>query len=517
MSKAKLKANAQPTHHTRPNTTYYDYATKTNAAAALALALAAAACTHVARQQAINLHASCERDDATKALVAWLRRRRARLSPAAEVHCEFLNGKQRGIRVRAGHTIAPGELVARLPFDAVLFPNDAELQPPQLRGRSTEVSNYDLLALILDHARSLPSHAYHAYAEAMPRELTTTLFWRAGELVELEGTDLFQYTQGRVIAIRHQHSRLSEDELSPPPLTEYKRALSQVWSRAHAVERAPGEGEVPALLPLIDLFNFGRPSNVLPLQKVTSSGGQTEALELRAGPKPIGEGDECTMTYSKAISNTKLMLDYGFCIEANEHDSVDVPLSNQYMHRGEEEGELTESARALVEQRIMCFRHLMRSATHAPLALSGARPPIEMLVFARVANLDAATLNRIFEQFNPRLADRQGHMISSLIGASPVDLGDDVVTGPGVVRVIERILVDRLAQHHSTLADDLMALEHSHWSNARHTCAMRLRVSEKRVLNHWLRWVHERKRGFGMSDEATPVGRAEKRWSVDMS
>ena len=84
-----------------------------------------------------------------------------------------------------------------------------------------------------------------------------------------------------------------------------------------------GASRQPSLLPCIDLCNHSFAPNCA----LESQGDNSVSLIAQ---EDIPADEPLTITYG-ALSNTTLLQDYGFIVQQNPHDSVDMQLSVDYI------------------------------------------------------------------------------------------------------------------------------------------------------------------------------------------
>ena len=98
-------------------------------------------------------------------------------------------------------------------------------------------------------------------------------------------------------------------------------ALSAVTSRAF---RPGGEGSSAAMLPLIDMANHNFDPNA-------GVGGSTSSTELTMKAlRDIVPGEDVSLSYGN-LPNDFLLLDYGFVVDNNPHDTVKLSFDPQFV------------------------------------------------------------------------------------------------------------------------------------------------------------------------------------------
>ena len=102
------------------------------------------------------------------------------------------------------------------------------------------------------------------------------------------------------------------------------------WGMAATLSRAfrlRGPDEPGSLLPLIDMCNHSFKPNCEVKPGLDGEGAVLRAL------KPIEMGDELLICYGPSLNNDDLFLDYGFIIDPNLNDGVELSFSKEVMER----------------------------------------------------------------------------------------------------------------------------------------------------------------------------------------
>lgn len=230
-----------------------------------------------------------------------------------------------GMTLRALGPIAKGALIVGLPGQLQLSQDPAsdpesltqliQLVPKELWGGKLA------LKLLYERYRGEDS-PFAPYIGSLPVGFPgIPIFWSKAELDALEYPPVSSQVVKRcrwlvefsgMEAVRrlggHVFGKEAASVLSPNTLGW---ALSAVTSRAF---RPGGEGGAAALLPLIDMCNHDQAPNA----RVSAS--DSRALNLQA-LRDIAPGEDVTLSYGE-LPNDFLLLDYGFVVEDNAHDSV---------------------------------------------------------------------------------------------------------------------------------------------------------------------------------------------------
>ena len=305
----------------------------------------------------IRVDASCAGDATLSRLASWLTKVGGYLSPKLSLFC----AAEAGRHVRTIQDMQAGEVAASVPLQ-FLMTQEAAGKDAAFMNLSVRGTN--LIALVLLGQRRKPDARWHAYASALPQQLSTTLHWTEDELSELQGAELFSLTAARKDAVARHHAALQASLDPMLSLEDFAWALSTVWARGHTVElRGSQQG---ALAPLIDMFNrHSRPG-------LKAARVEEGALVLRTARR-LGAGEEATVRYgqeSGQMPNSRLLLDYGFCEEGRPHEQDDfVTLQFGALEPSDPHWHLREAAlRSLLPVRLG-----YRDASFPPLAFAAAR------------------------------------------------------------------------------------------------------------------------------------------------
>eukprot|EP00588_Corethron_pennatum_P004292 CAMPEP_0194283884 /NCGR_PEP_ID=MMETSP0169-20130528/26325_1 /TAXON_ID=218684 /ORGANISM="Corethron pennatum, Strain L29A3" /LENGTH=459 /DNA_ID=CAMNT_0039029575 /DNA_START=21 /DNA_END=1400 /DNA_ORIENTATION=+ len=142
------------------------------------------------------------------------------------------------------------------------------------------------------------------------------------------------------VGARRRTMRLVHDRLAPPSLSlrDLCWASAVVTSRAFTRARprvpAPGRiGHIAAadatrILPAIDACNHGGPEGANAEVKNRDGGGPDPHSASLLSTRAIAAGEEVLLDYSggRGLANDKLLLDYGFVLPENRHDTAALRL-----------------------------------------------------------------------------------------------------------------------------------------------------------------------------------------------
>ena len=222
-----------------------------------------------------------------------------------------------GLELRTARTCAAGETLVALPRSAQLSAHlEADLDASARRLRAAtpaDVWSCRLGVSVLVELLRGPSSPFAEYVDSLPRAYSVPMFWTAPEVAALDYPPLVTQVQkrGRLLA------KLGTEGYSVAAAPVDTSSLG--WAMAASSSRAfrLGPSETPTLLPLIDMCNHAAaPSAVV----VPAKDG---AVVLKVGAAPLPEGAEVSLSYG-ALSNDDLLLDYGFILDDNPNDTVQI-------------------------------------------------------------------------------------------------------------------------------------------------------------------------------------------------
>ncbi|GMH48054.1 hypothetical protein TrRE_jg7433 [Triparma retinervis] len=219
----------------------------------------------------------------------------------------------------------------------------------------SSLSTDDILAVAIHVCRTttlLDTVLFNPFAKLFPRIYKSPIFLAPGSLSydALRHTSLLRTTQVLQGQIQQDHERLNsllkqynalhEEPHFPVdedfPLECYVHSLFSVYSRGADVSFG-GNGEESIvnrermIVPFLDMFNHSSSSTVHYKYSSDSS-----SIHILSGSSPIKSGTEVNLNYG-AVPNSKLLLFYGFSLQDNEEDFVDIYVPLQEGVDGREE------------------------------------------------------------------------------------------------------------------------------------------------------------------------------------
>eukprot|EP01102_Stenamoeba_stenopodia_P015035 TRINITY_DN5081_c0_g2_i1.p1 TRINITY_DN5081_c0_g2~~TRINITY_DN5081_c0_g2_i1.p1 ORF type:complete len:323 (-),score=73.49 TRINITY_DN5081_c0_g2_i1:15-983(-) len=168
----------------------------------------------------------------------------------------------------------------------------------------------------------------------LPDQFNTSIYFTPEELDALQSSPSRVYTEERLESIQQNFEKIkslakglwqnAEGEEDPFNLSVegFKWALSNIWSRTVPVRFPDQEHVVAALVPLVDMFNMADPSAPDQIKVGYDQNGIYYTATI-----DIPESTEIFARYG-TLSNSQLLLDYGFALEKNRDDfmSLVMPL-----------------------------------------------------------------------------------------------------------------------------------------------------------------------------------------------
>ena len=210
------------------------------------------------------------------------------------------------------------------------------------RTRRRSIEQQAALALALLQERDKSNSFWSKYLSTLPGIIPTPLHFNETEQDDLVGTDLLRWVRSRQKHVAKTHAVLLEhlaesaavdangasSSFNAPSLDEFTWALSIAWSRGHTLDMAAvrglGAAKRPGLVPIGDCFNHAEERFANVVTKSDPANGVFDFVAMR----DVKTGDELLVSYSlhSEPSNSKLLLDYGFCTPYSLHDEVSVDL-----------------------------------------------------------------------------------------------------------------------------------------------------------------------------------------------
>lgn len=393
-------------------------------------------------------------------LLEWLRGRGARVSGV-----ELRPDAWGGLGVFAtGRGFAAGERVVHIPERCVLTPRCAaeSAAGKRIREVAADATNEEILLLAMCLGRANAAHEWHDYLATLPAQAPDPLSWSDAQLARLAGTDFgvaiaaARREVARIVAVGRA---LSDADAVAFPLAALD-APSVRWARgmyrsrrlpSSLAARTQGDDE-GVLVPFLDFFNHradagsevlggkanGGVSVIIHTNGTVPSYGSaarrpaaaaaaisdtaTASTSLRSFV--VEEGEEICIHYG-ARTNQDLLLNHGFALRDNVHDTVRLALGvrDEESGRQRELGPFHVSRDATNPIPLELWRALADPLHWRPLGVGEEAPPPEVGM-DEVAML-IATLERKLATLVAPPADDDG-AISALDCAINVSIRDAI-------------------------------------------------------------------------------------------
>lgn len=171
------------------------------------------------------------------------------------------------------------------------------------------------------------------HVETLPRAFDTAFYWSEEELRELTGTtclrdtlNLMEETREDYEQIERKLEGIGEKDWMRERGIDYERyawARSNLWSRQCDLLKPDGT-RTRAMVPTFDIFNH---SPEAPLGKTHKLNAEEGLVTVYAG-RDYEVGEQAFISYgSGEAANAKLLTWYGFCVEDNPYEELDITLT----------------------------------------------------------------------------------------------------------------------------------------------------------------------------------------------
>lgn len=257
--------------------------------------------------------------------------------------------------------------------------------------------------------------------------------WSHTSLADLEGTEAAAVAREEATSL----------------MREYHNAITHVFADEHvtfglytrartlAASRASSGGDIPCIAPVCDLLNHATFGNEHALLQRTGSDGGSELRMQRA----CAAGREIMSSYG-CLSNTRLLISYGFALLENPNDVVAVDL----MH---------------IRAAALSCGHSAPAVKHCLSHMSTHSFPAELLWGSSASSSTVVVPNALWEAASA-LAHESDYTKVQLLQIALEKRWDAIAGG--------------------SLTDDMSALSACHPSDARFKQALIVRVGEKKLL-----------------------------------
>lgn len=312
------------------------------------------------------------------------------------------NSEPSGRGLLARREINEGEELVVIPIAMCMTKKTAEEVFPA--GTVSGLDDYLALALLLQRELSLgKDSAWAPYLSVLPtlQEVNPTFAWGDAELDALEGSPLRASTRSMQAKLQGEWSMLQEGVMKAHPdafsgeyftYEGFTWAFSLLFSRAVRL-RSLESGERLALVPYADLINHSPFSNAFIDGR--SPGGLDKLLGLKEeevvlyADRSYKQMEQVTISYGQK-SNAELLLLYGFALDRNPFNSVDIGVAIA----DDDDAQLDEPDRRLQEAKRKFLDRRGRDE-EAAFPVYADRYPEEMLEYLRLLALSHEDLSRL--------------------------------------------------------------------------------------------------------------------------
>eukprot|EP00981_Chlorochromonas_danica_P001507 scaffold326_cov169-Ochromonas_danica.AAC.8 len=377
----------------------------------------------------------------------------------------------RGLLSREGMT--EGELMMTIPLDLCLTKANAQLAFGQ-DIITDEMDEYIAIALLLMHETLKGSQSrWKPYFDILPtiENVYPSYMWKEEELEMLKGSPVYHASKSLRKKIEREYETVYQDVILKYPQTFTKAsemtlerflwAFVMLFSRAARLS-SKQSGEEIALVPYADLMNHNPYSN-------TYIDAQTSGLPLISRTEEVAVySDRIYKKYEQVFinygekGNGDLLLLYGFALDRNPFDSVDISVGLS------KEDPLFQQKKAYLDK-------AGRGATNVRFPLQRSRYPSELVDFLRLLlaeadDLGMQTVDQIDfnEAISPSLERRVLQTIISICESyleqypNPVE-GDDILMNDramfGALSRFQRMAVKLRASEKRILLQTITAVE----------------------------------------------------------
>jgi histone-lysine N-methyltransferase SETD3 len=206
------------------------------------------------------------------------------------------------------------------------------------------MSDYAAIALHLIAEKNDGDDSFWApYIAVLPTadEIGCSALWEKEELEQfLDGSPLNNMSQYIRMRLGEEYQSLKDTVMANNPdtfplevfsLSAYEWAYAILFSRAAKIDGFPGLPEFVCLMPYIDLINHNPNADTYIVgmeEGVNVMGmGDKERFILVRADKYYDQYEQVYISYGKK-SNAQLLLLYGFCLERNAGDFLEVPMGH---------------------------------------------------------------------------------------------------------------------------------------------------------------------------------------------
>ena len=227
-----------------------------------------------------------------------------------------------------------GDVLLEVPLRRGFSYDDAMADDEMREIAKACVRRDDVVALHVCLERYRGKEAKHAaHVEALPKTFDCAFNWSEDELSELVGTTCLKDTRALIEETREDYDAIGRRLMAMGKggwllergvdYERYAWARQCLWSRQCDLMRPDGT-RTRAMIPYFDIFNH---SPEAPLGKTHKLNAERNCVTVYAG-RDYKEGEQAFISYgSGEAANAKLLTWYGFCIENNPYEELDLTLT----------------------------------------------------------------------------------------------------------------------------------------------------------------------------------------------
>lgn len=154
------------------------------------------------------------------------------------------------------------------------------------------------------------------YRSSCPLKLSVPLCWTGDQVALLMGTCAFDRVKTRRTFMKNAHHAIFGGE-NALPFELYAWAISQVLSRALKTDT------FYSFIPGVDLLNHNHHTKANCEIRLVQGVEGVEVVAV-ATRDILNQNEEITISYGNELSNDEFLRKYGFCVENNENDYIDL-------------------------------------------------------------------------------------------------------------------------------------------------------------------------------------------------
>mmetsp|Transcript_32491 Transcript_32491/g.52634 ORF Transcript_32491/g.52634 Transcript_32491/m.52634 type:complete len:537 (+) Transcript_32491:31-1641(+) len=268
------------------------------------------------------------------------------------------------------------DVILRIPGSIVL--NHETALSSEIGDTLSELSEWSALALfILYEKYQNPKSKWKPYIKMWPETLDSTICWPQAELDKLfRGSPVLLNTKKRIQAIESEYERLKAGVMADNPdlfrediysLEAFKWAFGTLLSRFTFLPTS----ETLSLVPLGDMMNHDPNADLAMDYDVDT------ASVILVADKDYKKGEVLRVSYGQ-LSNAELMLNYGFALNNNPYDRVDMTVALGFDALAPQKAKILERFGFSTIQTFPVFADRMPEAVYSYQRLAKLKDPDEL-------------------------------------------------------------------------------------------------------------------------------------------